>query len=256
MSEETPENPLHSRTFQLSAIFVILLIAVAATVAVVNAMRPSPDPSPQPTAESPATPEPTDSPTPEESSTSEGVSPSVCGLSGEVLESARLTAAPEAVWEFQDLLAYPTSDQYGPGDTSADGVRTCFQHSPEGAVFAAANAAIQSGDPSNTREWLDYYISAEAPRREELVNAENGGDQPEGVRMEIAGFRLLDYSGSSARVDLALRVTGSGTEAYLSMIHELVWEQGDWRLLPINPDDPFRISQLPNAAGHISWSEG
>ncbi len=66
---------------------------------------------------------------------------SVCGLDEEVL-SGTVTTAPAATWQYQDVYAYPTSPTFGPGATAPQGYRYCYQHSPDGAVFAAANMTI------------------------------------------------------------------------------------------------------------------
>ena len=73
----------------------------------------------------------------------EAESDSVCGLTGVVMNGT-VSQAPQAQWDYIGVFPYPTSDQYGPAATADEGYRYCFQHSPQGAVFAAATAAAQA----------------------------------------------------------------------------------------------------------------
>jgi hypothetical protein len=84
---------------------------------------------------------------------------SVCGLEGEKL-SGTVTTAPAAEWKFQDVYAYPTSTTFGPGETARRATRSCFQHSPEGALFAAANVTIIGGPADQlVKPWIEYALS-------------------------------------------------------------------------------------------------
>ena len=161
---------------------------------------------PQPSSAPSATPDGNQSSTPDGNQ-------SVCGLTGEVLGTAYLTEAPAVDhWDYQGTMAYPVSATYGPGATDSTGFHYCFQHSPEGAVYAAANAAVQAdgADEDLVVNWLEYFL-ADSPERDELMSQDtsssnnSGGSQ--GTRLQIAGFLLLAYDGATARVDIA--VTGS-----------------------------------------------
>lgn len=164
-----------------------------------------------------------------------------------------LSAAPAAEWAFQDTTAYPTSPEFGPGETNADGVRYCFQHSPEGAVFAAANAVVQGSDSELVGAWLDYFV-ADGPHRDAVLSQGAGtGGSGQGVRVEVAGFRLLAYDGQTARVDVAVRGATGGQTVNLSMVYLLVWEGGDWKLSVTDPNAPINVANIPDLAGYISW---
>ena len=232
------QSPFTRPSFVAAALIVGLIIVLGIVIAVVNAARNS-EVEPTPPGES--TPAPT---------TITG-GDSICGLKGEVL-SGRLFIGPEADWDYFDTTAYPTSPTFGPG-VNENGVRYCYQHSPEGAVFAAANAVVQGADPSTVGAWLDYFV-ADGPYRDVVVSQESepgsgGGD----ARIDVAGFRLLMYEGDTARVDIAIRGTAKGQSVYLSAIFLLVWEAGDWKLSVTDPNDPIPTIVMPAPTGYVLW---
>jgi len=241
---EQQQSPFTHPGFIIAAI-VVAIIVVLGIVVGINATRDQASPSP--------TTEPTDvaAPTDEPSPVARGAS--VCGLEGQKL-SGTVSTAPEAQWEFQGTTAYPTSPTYGPGETDENGVRYCFQHSPEGALFAAANAVVQGSDATTSPAWIEYFLSTETPNRSALLDQVPAGT-PSSIRMTVAGFRLLAYDGTSARVDVAVQATGSGNTVLASAVYDLVWEAGDWKLLPQDLSNPLRLAEIPDTAGYIGWGE-
>ena len=243
MAEDTDQkNPFTRTGFVLAAVVVALVVVLGVVVGVVNATRSDP--------ESQSSPSPSESsaaPTADESAAAGGAS--VCGLSGEVL-SGSISTAPAAKWEYQGTVAYPTSSEAGPADTK-NGVRTCFQRSPEGALFAAANAVVQGSDEATVKRWLDYFVTGSA--RDQVLSAGAGSSTGSGTRVEIAGFRVLAYDGDSARIDVAVRGSASGTTLNLSMVYPLVWEDGDWKLNVTDASAPIDVATIPDLAGYITW---
>lgn len=202
-----------------------------------------------------AVPTPTEAPSssaPASEPSSSAETGSVCGLPGEAFDGT-VSTPPEAQWEFQDTTGYPTSDVYGPADTNSDGVRFCFQHTPDGALFAAANAVVQGANPQTVGDWLDYFI-ADGPNREAVVSSgPDASTDGTGTRVEIAGFRMLAYDGDSARVDVAVQGSATGRTVSLSMVYDLVWQDGDWKLEVTNPNSPIDVANIPDVAGYTSW---
>lgn len=145
--DDTQQNPFTRPGFIVGAVVVAALIVAAIVLTVLNLNRdddaapPAPDPSSNATSSA--------APSPEPSGVAGGAS--VCGLAGEEL-SGTVTTAPPAEWQFQDVYAFPTSPTAGPGETAPDGYPYCFQHSPEGALFAAANVTIIGFGPANQRQ--------------------------------------------------------------------------------------------------------
>lgn len=246
VTERTERSPL-TRTPFIIAGAVVGLIALAGIVIGVSTLNGD---DPAPTA-APSDTGPTASPS---ASVSAPADASVCGLPG-VETSGRLTTAPEAAWEYQDVYAYPTSPTAGPGATAPEGYRYCYQHTPAGALFAAAYAAATGSVSDRTllSAWLDHALAPGAKRAELL--ADLGAGQSEGdARGAISGFRILHYDGSAARVDIAFAVASAGQTVTLSAVYELVWTDGDWKI-NTDVDEPLRVAQIPNTAGYVAWRE-
>lgn len=186
---------------------------------------------------------------------STGASSSTCGIGVDRLDGA-LSAAPDTVWQYQGESGYPTSTVHGPGTTSPEGVRTCFERSPEGAVFMAANAAVQGSSASTAIPWLPYAVSEGRYRERfiEEVDAPDSYEEESSSRLTPLGFRVLAYDGDSARVDVAMRLqTGTDTVS-VSGIYALVWQDGDWKL-DAEVEEPMTVTPLPDAVGYVAWNE-
>ena len=245
-SDETEQNPFSRPGFVLAALVVVLLIVAGVGVGGVVAGR---DDDPNDPME--ATPIPTVTAAPSDPTTTEVDGASVCGLEGVELTGS-LSTAPEAVWEFQGTTGYPTSAAFGPAETNTNGVRYCFQQSPSGALFAAANAVAQGSDPTVQAAFATYFTAAGPGRDAAIANAMSGSASS--GRIEIAGFRLLEYGDGSARVDVAVRATSNGQTIYASGVYPLTWEDGDWKLVVSDSGEmQYSFAQIPDLAGYISW---
>ena len=240
MASDGTSTPWTQPKFLIAAILVIALIVLGVVLALSGRDEPAGGPS-TPTTTSTA------------SAPVNAGSESVCGLPG-YADSGTLTTAPAAEWLFQGTTAYPTSSEYGPGATSPEGVRYCFQHTPTGALFAAANAIVQGSFVDTSVPWIEYFLSVETPNRDQLVNDTPMGSSEE-TRMNIVGFRVLAYDGETARIDMAVRAVGAGNTVYGSAVYDLVWEAGDWKLLPVDANNPLRLAQIPDPSGYIAWEE-
>lgn len=250
-NDETP-NPYTRPWFIIAAIIVAIVVVLGVILGIsgiVNSQNQSDDSSQETAPTATGTPSSAGTPPAESSAQSGG---SICGLPGQVLEGS-LNSAPEAEWSYEGTVGFPTSDTYGPAATTPDGVRNCFQQSPEGAVFAAANAAAQGSNQETVGSFLEYFL-AEGPGRDEVLAAgPTGGVDSSGIRVDIAGFRVLSYEGESARVDIALRGSTQGQTVNLSMVYDLVWEDGDWKLQVVDPAVPIDVATIPDLAGYIAW---
>lgn len=241
---ESEPNPLTRPRFVISAVVVAALIVTGVVLAVVS--QTGNDPDNEAHQSSPNTPT---SPPPAEEE-----SDSICGLK-DGNDHDTLSEAPEATWKYMGETAYPTSSDYGPAE-STDGYERCFQHSPEGAVFAAAyitTASLtysQEHDEKGAEAWADYLMVG--PGRDAVLNGESNDDDTSG-RLMIQGFRVLDYSNDTAKIDLAARVTIDGESATASFVYDLVWENGDWKWEVPDTDDQFQSSIIPDLAGYVSW---
>lgn len=251
--ETNQQNPFTRPGFLAAAAFVLLLV-VAGIVLGVNAMNRD-DVEAAPGAASTSTPvdeSPMESPTAGEPSTSSEAS--ACGLPADT-ESKSLDRAPETAWKYQGTTAYPTSPDAGPAAATREGIRYCFQRSPEGALYAAGNGLVQATDPAAAEPWMELFL-AEGPHRDQIL-ADNGGpagDSSSSTRMSIAGFKVLEFSGDSAVIDVAVNASTQGQNITGSFIYSLVWQDGDWKL-SADTRSPFAFQTLPDLSGYIPWGE-
>ena len=245
-NEDTEQSPWTRPGF-VGAAVVVAIVLVLAVVLGIGALGngSEPEPAPEPTVAEP-TPEPT---TPEPTPFA---GESVCGLEGVELDGTVTTAVP-ATWEFQGTTAYPSSDEFGPAAQDVAGVRYCFQHSPQGALVAAANALVQAADPTVSSAWAEQFLSS-GPHRDTLLAEAQATSTASGanVRLNIAGFRVLEYTGEAATVDIAVEGSADGTPVVGSFIYDLVWEAGDWKL-DASSAAPFNFAAIPDLTGYIAW---
>ena len=73
-----------------------------------------------------------------------------------------------------------------------------------------------------------------------------------GVRLQVVGFKLLAYAGTTARVDIAVEASGSGQTVTASYVYELTWQEGDWKLNSDAPN-PFNFSTVSSSASYVPW---
>ena len=242
--DESERSPFTRPAFLVAAVVVILIVVVGIVVVVVNLNHHDPSPSTVPSSSASA------APTTKPSEVAGGAS--VCGLHGKVL-TGTLSTAPDATWKYDGTIAYPTSSEYGPAKTSNDGVRYCFQHSPEGALFASANALVAASSTTAQQAWLNYFL-ADGPHKQSILDslASGSSSSTSGTRLNIAGFRVLSYDGSAATVDVA--VEGSTDQGSItgSFVYDLVWQAGDWKL-SADTAQPFSFAVIPDLAGYIQW---
>lgn len=226
---------------------VVLVVATAAVVALIVAIivlaatredrggaGTRPGPSPSETAE-------------------EDPEASVCGLAGVETEGV-LETGPEVEWLPQGPYLYPSSADAGPGETSPEGVRSCFQRTPEGALLAAAGGAMMMFDPVAYPAWAAYVLS-EGEHRESLLASATAPEELADVAVSIVGFRLESYDGDRAHAVIALEGVSGGRTAWISLSFDLVWEAGDWRV-DATLAEPVLLVQIPGLDDFVPWRAG
>lgn len=176
---------------------------------------------------------------------------SICGLSGGAGGAGDIDPVSTR-WRYSNAVAYPTSAVYGPGRTSSQGYRYCFQRSPGGALFAAANSlAFDNSSIAEAKAWWEYVLADGRYRRARLAESYVPNDPTE--RLQIIGYRIMTYTGREAWVDIAVRTSGSDGGGVVSAVSHLVWQRGDWRLSTdeLQSTNVARISDLTD---YTAWS--
>lgn len=236
------EKSSASKKFIGSAVVVAAILVLGLVLSLTNLLGGKTETTPPASAPSASTPATTPPITTSDAS--------VCGLDA-VEMSGTVTAPPTAMWALVGTTAAPSIKGQGPGNIDEDGYRSCYARTPSGALLAAANyAAIGSHDPLRKKFYEQAF--APGPGRDAILSKPLPSSDGSGVRVQIAGFRILRYDGKQADVDLALR-TSSG--AMGATVLNLQWSEGDWKLRLA--DDGSELSptvQLPSLNGYVLWA--
>lgn len=166
-------------------------------------------------------------------------------------QDSQLTQAPPATWRYQEVTAFPVSPQFGPAVTTDVG-RFCFQHSATGALFMAANAAAagSSSSADGVHSWMERAV-ATGPQREYILARSGQGSAP-GAQVTLSGFKILDYTQSTATVDLGFTVVSGGQTKFASATYLLTWQNNDWKIRS-DITNVLTVVVVPDLAGFVSW---
>ncbi|TDD62312.1 hypothetical protein E1263_03915 [Kribbella antibiotica] len=205
---------------------------------------PTSDPSDDPTGP-PATPsdDPTSTPTPKLPKPGSG------GCKTAKPSQLIPRVAPVGVvWQFEDDMLFPLQQEAGPALTDRKGVRSCFAHSPTGAVFAAFALLAQIKNPVLTTDVLATRV-APGPGRDIAVQQNRATPTPrnEGKPGQFAGFKVVDYEPTRAIVSIAVRYDERTTGA---LPVTMVWDGKDWKG-KLQTDGSFNGSTEPDLLGSL-----
>ena len=236
----TESNPFTKPKFIVSAALVVALIAAAIVIFLLPNGQGNAQPAPAP-AES--TSSATASP-----STSAAAGQSVCGLP--TSSESSLGTAPATKWELVGTMAAPTDPKIGPGKTDDQGIRSCFAHTPTGALYAAVNLWALGTDPSK-EPTIAEKLAAKGPGRDAGMKAPPTSAPPSATKIQVAGFNV-SYTANQAVVDLAFK---ADTGALGSVRTTLLWQDGDWKGVVADDGTPLEEPrQISDLSGFILWS--
>jgi hypothetical protein len=229
------QNPLTKPKFIISAVVVAIIVALGIILALLPKGGGTPTAEPN-NAESTTGPQP-----------SAAAAASVCGLpSGDQNKPA--TTPTDTKWELVGKIAAPTSPaQFGPGETEANGLRSCFAHSPTGALYAAANMTALSA--AGKADLVYKQLALPSPERDAVLKSSPTA-APSSVTAQLAGFTFRSYDADRAVIDLAFK-GANGT--FISIPVPLQWYGGDWKfVVPATGDTG--ATQITDLGGYIEWS--
>ena len=239
---EEPRNPFTSRGFLLGAVLVGVLVLAAILIGV-SSLWGGGDEGTAPVASA----TPSSSPSP--SSTVDAETASVCGLEG-YEEDGTLTAPPVTEWVIVGTMAAPERADVGPGLTSDDGLRSCFAHTVEGALFATANLWA-SGTDARLSDLAIDRLTVPGPGRDAAMAADIPTSNT-GLSIQIAGFKVLSYTGTDATIDTVCKLN---TGQLVSFPMALKWVEGDWKTVVTDDGQPpYRPVNLTSLGGYIAWA--
>lgn len=241
----TESNPFTKPGFIIAAALVVALIAAAVVIFLL--------PKGQETAQSAPAASP-DSTSAASTKSADAAGKSICGLPSST-ETA-LGTAPKSKWELVGKMAVPTGPKTsGPGLTDSDGFRSCFAHSPTGALYSAMNVGAlgSAGSPSLEVKLADKLLvpgkGRDAAVKEAASSSASSGSD---TTIQVKGFSLKSYTASEADVDLAFE-TNKGV-----LVHTILsmrWMDGDFKVKPADDGVTFSgVSQLSDLSSFILWS--
>lgn len=182
---------------------------------------------------------------------------SICGLPAGDQEIP--ATPPDAHWTHVGQLEAPNGAP-GPGST-AGGIRSCYAHSPTGALFAATNfLAAESGAVGEHAQERLLPLFAVTPALEE-AEAQPAGTCHENSagteELQLAGFRITASNADEVTVELALYgYSAEGKRAIAGMSLPMRWEDGDWKFVLTSAacdSDPYNTTGLENISGYVPW---
>jgi hypothetical protein len=229
------QNPLTKPKFIISAVVVAIIVALGIILALIPKGGGTPaDPGTTWTSSASAQPTAT-------------AAASVCGLPAGS-QATPATTPTDTKWELIGKIAAPTSPkQYGPGKSAANGLRSCFAHSPTGALYAAANVTVLSA--IGKARLVYEQLAVPSPERDALLN------QPEpqetsSVTAQIAGFQIRSYDAERAVIVIAAKGSNG---ALVSVPVPLQWHGGDWKVV-VPATGTTGGGQISDLSGYITWS--
>lgn len=236
----TESNPFTKPGFIIAAALVVALIAAAVVIFLLPKGQDTAQPAPVPAKSSnSATASPSASATAEKS---------ICGLPSS--SESSLGAAPKTKWELVGTMAAPTDPKIGPGKTDDQGIRSCFAHTPTGALYAAVNLWALGIDPSKERA-IAEQLAAKGPGRDAGMKTPATAAPASAVKIQIAGFNV-SYTANQAVVELAFK---ADTGALASVRTTLLWQDGDWKGVVADNGAPLEEPrQVRDLSGFIPWS--
>jgi hypothetical protein len=195
-----------------------------------------------------------------------------CGLEGTQLSwsGAQPKLQEKTIWSISkdESIYYPEPNEYGPAE-EIDSLPACFQHSPEGAVQAAAYIFLLVGRANIDKDNLTsdelqaigefsktFYFSSESSEDAviaEFVRFVAGNYPPFYYPMGIVGYSVQNYS--PTRAEIALLITDQNPKYYDPVVQNQVititqhltlnWENGDWKVLVNNsPEGVYMYGHL------------
>jgi hypothetical protein len=240
MSDTEQRNPFTSRGFIFGAIIFGILVLAAILLAVTSLDSGG--------GQGTAVPATTATPT-SQASELDADAASICGLPG-LEESGSLAAAPDAEWTIVGTMAAPSSDDAGPGVVDADGVRSCYAHTVEGAAFAVANLWAMGTD-GRLSDLVTERLTVPGAGRDAALARETTQSNT-GLSSQIAGVKVLAYDGQNATIDIAFQISDG---RLISFPYALSWSEGDWKFVLTDDGLPtFRPVALQSLGGYLPWS--
>lgn len=176
---------------------------------------------------------------------------SVCGLAGVELKPTVQVNLPAMRTKVFVDSTYYYNNLVGPGKRADGDVPTCYAHSSEGAILAAANLQILLGAGKKLVEVIKTLTDENDAQQTVLKDAQQDGDS-EATSVKIVGYSIEVIDESNVTVNLAF-TTPDGFGGLYKNTFKMTWK-GDWKAV-IPADGESEIEEISSItdAGMVSW---
>ena len=175
---------------------------------------------------------------------------SVCGLAGTELKPTSQVNLPAMRTKvFVDSTYYYYNNLTGPGKRADGDVPTCYAHSSEGAILAAANFQALSAGGHKLIDLVKATTYEDDNQKRLLAETQNSGNS---TAVQNVGYSIQVIDENNVVVRLAIRVPQYSALAQSTFT--LIWDKGDWKI-KLGPDEPLDITIISSVenAGMVPW---
>lgn len=175
---------------------------------------------------------------------------SVCGLAGSELKPTSQVNMPAMRSKvFVDSTSYYYNNLTGPAKRADGDVPTCYAHSSEGAILAAANFQALGAGGHKLVDLVKATTYEDDNQKRLLAKDQNSGNS---TAVQNVGYSIQVIDENNVVVRLAVRVP-QYPSALAQSTFTLIWDKGDWKIkLGSKALDVVRISSVENA-GMVPW---
>lgn len=169
------------------------------------------------------------------------IEPGTCGAGASADKTVLKTAPKDTQWVTTESgWTGPVSQTAGPVVGSP--IRSCFEHSAQGALYAAAWAVIHVNDSPEA-----YMPTVIGPGAEQITK-ERLQDTKTRTVVRIMGYRYMSYTPERAVIRILFQ-TPSGTYRYFETTLE--WHNGDWALWV--PAEQPQVTDEYDKGKYVTW---
>lgn len=151
---------------------------------------------------------------------------STCGLAGSELKPTSQVNMPAMRSSlFVDSTYYYYNNLTGPGKRADGDVPTCYAHSSEGAILAAANFQALSAGGHKLIDLVKATTYEDDNQKRLLAETQNSGNS---TPVQNVGYSIQVIDENNVVVRLAIRVPQYSALAQSTFT--LIWDKGDWKI--------------------------